>query len=130
MTIALACIPLALALVYATKVPLAVAMARQPERYDNKNPRAQQAALTGWGQRARAAHQNGFEAFPPFAAGVLVAHVTGADARWTTLLAVTFVVSRAIYPVMYIANLDKARSTVWAVGLASTFGLLLSPYLF
>jgi uncharacterized MAPEG superfamily protein len=128
LTIALACIPVALALVYGTKVPLSIAMAKEPGRYDNKNPRAQQAKLAGWGQRAHAAHLNGFEAFAPFAAGVLVAHVTGADSKWSTILAVAFVVSRAIYPVLYMANLDKARSLVWAVGLASTFGLLLLPY--
>ncbi|WP_335598963.1 MAPEG family protein, partial [Halopseudomonas sp.] len=45
---------------------------RSGKGYDNAHPRAQQAALTGWGARALASHQNMIEAFPLFAAGVLV----------------------------------------------------------
>ncbi len=128
MTIALACIPIALALIYVPKIPLSVAMGRRPEGYDNKHPRDQQAQLTGWGRRALAAHQNAFEAFPPFAAGVLVATVGHADPKWTSILALTFVASRLIYPFLYLANIDKMRSLVWGVGLLSSFGLMLLPY--
>lgn len=128
-TIPLVCIPIALAIIYLSKIPVAKAMAKQPEGYDNRHPRDQQAKLSGWGKRALAAHMNGFEAFPAFAAGVLVAHVGHADPKWSTILAVGFVVARTIYPMMYIANVDKARSGVWFLGLCCSMGLMILPCL-
>jgi uncharacterized MAPEG superfamily protein len=129
MTPPLLCIAIALALVYAPKIPLSVAMAREGRGYDNRNPRDQQARLTGWGARARAAHMNGFESFPPFAAGVLVAQLGGAPLSLATTLSVVHVVARAIYPVLYIADVASARSAVWFIGFVATWGLLLSPLL-
>jgi uncharacterized MAPEG superfamily protein len=125
----LLCVGVAFLLVYLPKVPLSIAMARQPEGYDNKNPRAQQAKLTGWGERARNAHANAFESFPPFAAAVLVAQAAHADAKWTTILAVTYCVARAIYPFIYMANIGTLRSLVWTVGFGATIGLFALPLL-
>jgi len=127
LSLPLVCLPIAFALVYAPKIPLSVAMAREPDGYDNRSPRDQQAKLEGWGRRAVAAHANGFEAFPPFAAGVLACLVTGANPHWAGILAVTHVIARAIYPVLYIANLASLRSLVWSVGMATTVGLLVLP---
>ncbi|MCA9590216.1 MAG: MAPEG family protein [Myxococcales bacterium] len=127
MNIPLLCLPIAYALVFAPKVPLSMAMAKQPEGYDNKTPRDQQAKLEGWGRRAAAAHANAFESFAPFAAGVLASTVGGGDAKWAAILAIAHVVSRTIYPVLYIANIDKARSTVWGVGMLASFGLMILP---
>lgn len=45
--------------------------------YDNAAPRQWTEGLQGWPRRMEWAHRNHFEAFPAFAAGVLVAHVTG-----------------------------------------------------
>lgn len=61
------CVMLAWIWVYLSKGPVAMAM-NKLGGYDNRNPRAQQAELTGWGARATAAHANGFEAFAPFGA--------------------------------------------------------------
>lgn len=129
MSTALLCLLLAFILTHATKLPVALAMARQPGGYDNHLPRAQQAGLSGWGRRALAAHQNAFEAFPGFAAGVLVAEVTGADPVWAARLAVAFVVCRVLYTGLYLADLATARSLVWTLGLAATAGLLALPLL-
>lgn len=129
MNVPLLCLPVAFGLVYASKIPLAMAMAKQPEGYDNKTPRDQQAKLEGWGRRAAAAHANGFESFAPFAAGVLATQVTGANPSWAAILAVTHVVARVIYPAMYIAGIDKARSAVWTVGFAASLGLMVLPLL-
>ena len=124
-----ACVFIAFLLIYLPKLPLSAAMAKEGKGYDNKNPRAQQDRLTGWGARARAAHMNGFEAFAPFAAAVIVAHLAHADAKWSAILAVTHVVARAIYPVMYLAHLGIPRSLVWFVGFATTIGLFVLPWL-
>ena len=129
MTVPLLCVGIAFVVTLATKAPVAVAMARQPEGYDNRQPRDQQAGLDGWGRRAVAAHLNSFEAFPGFAAGVIVAHLAGGDPQWSTGLAVTFVVARVLYPVLYIANWHAARSAVWTVGFAATVALFALPLL-
>ena len=127
MTIPLLCVFVAFALTFASKGPVALAMARQPGGYDNSSPRDQQAGLRGWGRRALAAHLNGFEAFPAFAAAVLVALHGNADPTWTARLAVTFVAARVLYVPLYIADLSSIRSVVWGVGFVATAGLFLLP---
>lgn len=128
MTIPLACVAAAFALIWLPRGFVIVAMMRQPEGFDNKHPRDQQARLTGWGRRAQAAHMNAFEAFAPFAAAVLVAHATEADPAWTSGLSIAFVVARTLYPFFYIGNLDKPRSAAWIVGIAATAGIFLLPF--
>lgn len=128
MAIHLWCIVAAWAVVYGTKIPIALAM-QQVGGYDNHHPRAQQAALTGWGARALAAHQNGFETFAPFAAAVLVAHVAGGPVALVDGLAITFVVSRVAYIACYIGDQASLRSTVWGIGWLATWALFLSPLL-
>jgi uncharacterized MAPEG superfamily protein len=95
MTFPLWCLFVAALMLVLTKMPVAVAMHRSSAKgYDNRHPRAQQAALTGWGARALAAHQNMFEAFPLFAAGVLVAHSSSLHGSTIDLLAGVFVLMR------------------------------------
>ena len=76
MSIPFWCLFFSALLIYLAKAPVAKAMSEEGGGYDNRNPRAQQARLTGFGARAVAAHQNSIEIFPLFAAGVLVAQVT------------------------------------------------------
>jgi uncharacterized MAPEG superfamily protein len=82
-------------------------------RYDNRDVRAWQGRLQGLAYRANAAHLNGFEAFPLFAAAVLAAMVAGADPTRINQLAVAFVVLRVLYGVVYLMNLAAVRSLVW-----------------
>ncbi len=129
MTIPFACIFIAFLLNLVSKGPVAFAMAKQTGGYDNSTPRVQQARLEGWGRRALAAHLNGFEAFPAFAAAVLVAAACGADPLWMTRLSIAFIVARALYVPLYILDFDRVRSLVWTVGLGTTVGLFLLPVL-
>ena len=62
---------------FLAKAPLVVAMSRQSGGYDNHNPRAQQKALEGFGERANAAHYNSFEALGVYSAAVLAAVAAG-----------------------------------------------------
>lgn len=128
MTVPFLCVLLAFLLIYAAKVPVIVAQMRAPGGLDNRHPRDQQAQLDGWGKRALGAHHNAIEAFPPFAAGVFVAHLGGAPERTTAPLAIAFIVVRVVYEALYLANLASARSAVWAVGLSLTAALYLSPW--
>ncbi len=106
-----------------SKTPLAMAQARAG--YDNRNPRAQQAQLTGWGARAAAAHANGFEAFPIFAAGAVLSVATGHDDATGVAIGWAWIASRVVYTALYVMDRDKLRSTVWGIGLM----LSLSQYL-
>lgn len=114
-------------LIWAPRVVVAMAQGKQPEGYDNKTPRDQQARLTGWGKRAQAAHQNTFEAFAPFAAAVFAAHLAHVDPTRNAVLACTFVAARVAYPIAYLTDLDKLRSGVWFVGFLANVGLFLLP---
>ncbi len=129
MTTPFVCVLIAFLLIYLPKVPLSVAMARQPGGYDNKVPRAQQAKLEGMGARARGAHYNGFEAFPPFAAAVIIAHLAGAADHRASILAIAFVVARALYIAAYLADLEYLRSAIWGIGLLCTVALFCLPWL-
>ena len=66
---------------------------------------------------------NSFEAFAPFAAAVLIAHLGGGAPSTAATLAIVFCVARAAYIALYIANLATFRSLVWGVGFFCTCGL-------
>jgi uncharacterized MAPEG superfamily protein len=118
MTIAYWCVLAAALLPY-----LAVGPAKAVESFDNHAPREWEARLTGWRARAYWAHLNGFEAFPPFAAGVIVAHLAGAPQGRVDVLAVAFVASRIVYGALYYADWATARSIVWTAGMACVVAL-------
>ena len=126
MNVGFVCIFIAFSLIYLIKIPTSIAMGKSAGGYDNRHPRDQQGKLEGWGRRAAAAHQNAFEAFAPFAAAVLVAHVSAVDPGTSATLAVVHIVARAIYPVLYIANIHWARSLVWLVGFGATVALFIA----
>jgi uncharacterized MAPEG superfamily protein len=94
--------------------------------YDNRAPRALVDSLPAQRQRAYWAQLNGFEAFPPFAAGVIVAHLAGASQSWIDALATTFVALRVIYTLAYIHDKPTARSLIWAAALACVMGLFVT----
>ncbi|WP_044875214.1 MAPEG family protein [Pseudomonas sp. LFM046] len=129
MSIPFWCLFFAALLIYLAKIPVAKAMREEGGGYDNRNPRAQQARLSGLGARAVAAHQNSIEIFPLFAAGVLVAHSTQTQGYFIDLLAALFVVSRVLYLFLYWNDKSSLRSLVWVVGLLCCLLLMLSPAL-
>lgn len=131
MTIPFWCLVVMLTLVLLTKVPVAIAMAKVGRgKYDNHDPRSQQATLTGWGKRALAAHQNTFEAITIFTPGVLISHFARPEqASCAATLAVVAVVVRCLYPALYIADVHLLRSAVWGVGFVCSIWLALLPAL-
>lgn len=116
MTIAFWCVFIAGLLPYVASV---AAKAGLPG-FDNNNPRVWIQKLEGARARANAAQANGFEAFPFFAAAVIVAHlVHGPQARVDTL-AMVFVAARVLYLPVYMAGWGALRSLLWAVGIGAT----------
>lgn len=96
------------------------------ERYSNRHPRAWLDQQQGFRARANAAQANGFEAFPLFAAAVIIAHLTGAPQDRVDGLAIIFVAARVLYIVCYLADWHWARSVVWLVGLLATLTIFVS----
>lgn len=96
------------------------------ERYDNRDPRGWIARQTNPRvHRANAAQLNSYEAFAPFAAGVILAQLAGVAADRIALLALAFVVLRVLHGVVYIAGHKHAlRSLIWFGALACALALL------
>jgi uncharacterized MAPEG superfamily protein len=86
--------------------------------YDNHDPRGWQARQSSWRARADAAQHNSLEAFPFFAAAVLLALQAGADGAAVAAWAWGFVALRAVYIACYISDRATWRSIVWSLGLA------------
>ena len=87
-------------------------------RYDNRAPRDFLAGLEGRQKRADWAQQNSFEAFPAFAAAVIIAHLAQGSQAAINVLAVAFVVLRLIYGWAYINDRPTLRSLIWIAALA------------
>ncbi len=94
--------------------------------YNNRNPRAWVAkqADNYKVQRANAAHLNAFEAFAPFAAGVVMAQLAGVDPERITFLAIAFIVFRLLHGAFYLADAQLMRSLAWLGGYACVLALL------
>lgn len=96
--------------------------------FDNNNPRAWLARQTDWRARANAAQANSFEALPFFFAAVIIAHLLQAGQARLDILAFLFIVLRIAYIMMYVADLAKARSAIWALALLVNIGILFLGY--
>ena len=83
------------------------------KNYDNNNPRDWLARQVGFRARANAAQANGYEAFPFFAAGVLLALHAGVNPGTVEQLSLAFVLARVAYIVCYVADWATARTLVF-----------------
>ncbi len=94
--------------------------------YRNAAPRAGVDKLAPRNQRAYWAQLNAFEAFPLFAAAVIIAHLAGADQSRTDGLAMAFVGFRVLYTLAYIYDRPGLRSLLWSGGLLCVMGLFVA----
>jgi len=97
--------------------------------YDNSSPREFLEKLQGRAKRAHYAQLNSWEAFPAFAASVIVAHLAGVALSQITVLAVSFVIFRIFYSICYILDLHALRSTVWFCAFFCVVTLFISAIL-
>lgn len=102
---------------------IATLTAKSRRDFDNADPRAWLARQEGFRARAHAAQLNSFEAFPLFAAAVVIAHVRGADQQSIGWLALTFVAARVLFLAFYLANLAPLRSLAWFVATGSAVAM-------
>ena len=101
---------------------------RRDGGYDNHNPRAWLGKQTDWRARANAAQANTFEALPFFFATVIIAHQLQAQQTVVDILAFMFVVLRLGYVLMYVADMAKTRSVIWAAALLVNIWILLAGF--
>ena len=122
MSTALWCVLIAGLLPYAATLTAKIGGAK----FDNANPRDWLGNQSGFRRRANAAQLNGFEAFPLFAAAVIVAQILQAPQPRIDMLALVFVAARVAYLAFYLADLATLRSLAWFVGIASAAAIFVS----
>jgi uncharacterized MAPEG superfamily protein len=95
--------------------------------FDNARPRDWLNAVEGWRKRMNAAQQNGWEAFPLFAAAVLVAETQGGPREAVDGLALLWVAFRLAYVWAYAADRPALRSGFFSLALLSAVAIFTSP---
>jgi uncharacterized MAPEG superfamily protein len=112
MTIAFWCVLVAGLMPY-----IAVGIAKYDKSFDNNAPRDWLQKQDGYRKRAHAAHLNCFEAFPLFAAAVIIAYVARAPQDVCNALAIAWVIARAAFIWAYVSDKASVRSVVWIIAL-------------
>jgi uncharacterized MAPEG superfamily protein len=95
--------------------------------YDNAKPRDPGFYEDPIRARALGAHQNGIEAFPFFAAAVLLAEFRAAPQNLINELAVLFLIVRIAYVFTYLGGRPRLRSILWNVGFIINVGIFFLP---
>lgn len=126
MTIADLCLLGAVMLILFSIMPAKLAGLRA---FDNANPRDPAFYRDPFRSRALAAHQNGFETFPFFAAAVLLAEMRAMPQGTVNALALGFLAARIIYVACYLGNQPTLRSVVWTLGFACNLAIFFLPLL-
>ena len=98
-------------------------------RFDNARPRDPNFYDDPITARALGAHQNGIEAFPFFAAAVLLAEFRIAPQRLIDELAILFLIVRIAYVFTYLGNRPTLRSILWSLGFAINIAIFFLPAL-
>jgi uncharacterized MAPEG superfamily protein len=124
MTIAELCMLAAVLIPLAT---VAVVKGSNAGEFDNAYPRDPNFYKSGSRQRAYGAHLNGLEAFPFFAAAVLLAEFRLAPQHIIDMLAVGYIVLRLIYVMFYLANQPMLRTIAWNLAFAANIGIFVLP---
>ena len=124
MTIADLCLLAAVILTILSIMPAKLSGVRE---YDNANPRDPRFYTPGLRARSQGAHLNGYEAFPFFAAAVILAEMRAVPQGTVNALAVAFIVARVVYVLLYLGDRPTLRSVVWTAGFACNLAIFFSP---
>jgi uncharacterized MAPEG superfamily protein len=76
-----------------------------------------------WGKRAERAYMNAVETFAPFAALVIVAHLTGESNATTAFLAMAFFWLRLAHAIVYWLAIPYIRTIVFTLGFLCVAGI-------
>ncbi len=95
--------------------------------FDNSRPRDGDFYKDPIRSRALGAHQNGIEAFPFFAAAVLLAEFRLCPQRLIDELAVLFLIVRIAYVFTYLGNRPTLRTILWSAGFVINVAIFFMP---
>ena len=90
-----------------------------PQNYLDPTPRP----VPLWGMRANRAYVNAVESFAPFAALVIVAHLTGKANATTAFLATSFFWLRLAHAVVYLLGIPYLRTVIYTLGFVAVIGI-------
>ena len=96
-------------------------------KYDNARPRDPAFYEDAIRARALGAHLNGIEAFPFFAAAVLLAEFRLGPQHLIDELAVLFLIVRIAYVFTYLGNRPTLRTILWSLGFAINVAIFFLP---
>jgi uncharacterized MAPEG superfamily protein len=91
----------------------------RPANYRDPTPRP----IPLWGQRANRAQVNAVEAFAPFAALVIVVHLTGKANATTAFCTMLFFWMRLVHAVVYLLAIPYVRTIVFTIGFFAVAGI-------
>jgi uncharacterized MAPEG superfamily protein len=90
-----------------------------PPNYVDPTPRP----LPLWGKRADRTYINAVEVFAPFAALVVVAHLTGKADAMTAFWAMSFFWLRLMHAVVYLLGVPYIRTIAFVLGFVAIVGI-------
>ena len=90
-----------------------------PQNYLDPTPRP----VPLWGMRANRAYINAVESFAPFAALVIVVHLTGKANATTAFLATAFFWLRLAHAVVYLLGVPYLRRLIFTLGNVAVIGI-------
>jgi uncharacterized MAPEG superfamily protein len=120
MTIAEWCLFGAVMLYLCTVAP---AKALAHREFDNSSPRNPNFYQHPVRSRALGAHNNGIEAFPFFAAAVLLAEFRQAPQAWIDMLATAFLITRVAFVLAYVGDKPTIRTMLWNAAFGFNLGI-------
>src|SRR5882762_3601646 len=90
-----------------------------PPNYVDPTPRP----VPLWGKRADRTYLNAVEAFAPFAALIIVAHISGKANPMTAFWAMWFFWMRLVHAVVYLLAVPYLRTLVFTLGFVAVAGI-------
>jgi len=90
-----------------------------PANYVDPTPRP----LPLWGRRADRTYLNAIETFAPFAALVVVAHLSGKANAMTAFWAASFFWLRVVHALVYLFAIPYVRTLVFTLGFVAVAGI-------
>lgn len=83
------------------------------------------ADLPNWVHRANRAHINNVQVFAPFAALVLIAHVSGQSNEMTAIWAMVFFWARIAHAIVHILGIAYVRTLAFTIGFIALLGVFI-----
>jgi len=93
-----------------------------PANYVDPTPRP----LPPWGRRADRTYMNAVECFAPFAALVIVAHVSGKADAMTAFWAACYFWLRLAHAVVYLLGIPYIRTLIFTLAFVAVVGLFVN----